>query len=225
MAMARNRITLLLMVLALSLIAGCASNAHEDDGNYRSSAIYQPPAADPNGSIYQAEGAYMPLFEDRRPQRVGDILTIVLDEQVSASKSSSSNANRSGTATFEPGVLPKGLERLGDYGAELSGDNTFTGGGASQATNQLTGTITVTVVQVLPNGNLVVSGEKQIRINQGTEFVRFSGVVNPRTVDRSNSVNSTVVADANISYTGKGYISESQRMGWLQRFFLNITPF
>ncbi|TPQ29858.1 flagellar basal body L-ring protein FlgH, partial [Cupriavidus pinatubonensis] len=87
------------------------------------------------------------------------------------------------------------------------------------------GTITVTVLEVLANGNLVVSGEKQLAINQGAEFIRFSGVVNPRTITGDNGVLSTQVADARIEYTAKGYIDEAQNMGWLQRFFLNVSPF
>ena len=86
------------------------------------------------------------------------------------------------------------------------------------------GTLTVTVDQVLVNGNLHVVGEKQIAINQGTEFIRFSGVVNPRTISGSNTVPSTQVADARIEYVGNGYINEAQNMGWLQRFFLNLSP-
>ncbi|MDF3721695.1 flagellar basal body L-ring protein FlgH, partial [Enterobacter hormaechei] len=87
------------------------------------------------------------------------------------------------------------------------------------------GTITVTVNKLLPNGNLQVVGEKQIAINQGTEFIRFSGVVNPRTISGANTVPSTQVADARIEYVGNGYINEAQTMGWLQRLFLNLSPF
>ena len=86
-------------------------------------------------------------------------------------------------------------------------------------------TITVTVQQLLENGNLKVVGEKQIAINQGTEFIRFSGVVNPRTISSSNTVISTHVADARIEYVGNGYINEAQQMGWLQRLFLNLSPY
>jgi flagellar L-ring protein precursor FlgH len=96
--------------------------------------------------------------------------------------------------------------------------------GGANAANTFNGVITVTVMDVLPNGNLMVSGEKQMLINQGTEFIRFSGVVNPRTVSTNNTVPSTQVADARIEYSAKGYIDEAQQMGWLQRFFLNVMP-
>ena len=171
---------------------------------------------------------YQPLFEDRRPRNVGDTLTIVLQENVSASKSSSANASRNGTSKFGVATAPRYLDGLlGNARADMdiSGDNSFGGKGGANANNTFNGTITVTVNQVLSNGNLHVVGEKQIAINQGTEFIRFSGVVNPRTISGSNSVTSTQVADARIEYVGNGYINEAQTMGWLQRFFLNVSPY
>lgn len=184
-----------------------------------------------NGSIFQGvmpmNYGYQPLFEDRRPRNIGDTLTITLQENVSASKSSSANASRDGSAAVGLTAVPRAMTGLlGGDKTELSGEgkNDFAGRGGASANNTFTGTITVTVNQVLPNGNLKVVGEKQIAINQGTEFIRFSGVVNPRTISGSNSVVSTQVADARIEYIGNGYINEAQNMGWLQRFFLNVSP-
>jgi flagellar L-ring protein precursor FlgH len=184
-----------------------------------------------NGSIFQTAQpinyGYQPLFEDRRPRNVGDTLTIVLQENVSASKSSSANASRDGKTNFGVGTAPRYLEGLfgnGRADVDASGSNGFNGKGGANASNTFSGTLTVTVDQVLANGNLHVVGEKQIAINQGTEFIRFSGVVNPRTISGSNSVPSTQVADARIEYVGNGYINEAQNMGWLQRFFLNLSP-
>ena len=121
--------------------------------------------------------------------------------------------------------MPDALDQLAEYGFDVSGKNDFSGSGGAAANNSFTGTITVTVIDVLYNGNLKVRGEKQIAINQGTEFIRFSGVVNPRTISGRNTVVSTEVADARIEYVGDGYINEAQTMGWLQRFFLNVSPF
>ncbi len=184
-----------------------------------------------NGSIFQSAQpinyGYQPLFEDRRPRNVGDTLTIVLQENVSASKSSSANASRDGKTNFGFGTTPRYLEGLfGNARADVdaSGGNAFNGKGGANASNSFTGTLTVTADQVLANGNLHVVGEKQIEINQGTEFIRFSGVVNPRTISGTNTVSSTQVADARIEYVGNGYINEAQNMGWLQRFFLNLSP-
>ncbi|GAB3285962.1 flagellar basal body L-ring protein FlgH [Parahaliea aestuarii] len=214
----------LVVVLAL-LAGGCAQLP-------RSSVVPEveplqmpePPRTRGDGAIFQAHAGYRPLFEDRRPRMTGDVITIVLDEEVSASKNSQSNANRNGVTSFAPEGVPKGLEDLIEYGFDLSGDNEFNGGGGSRANNTFTGTLTVMVVDVMSNGNLLVRGEKQIAINQGTEFIRFSGIVDPYTVTSANTVSSTQVAEARIEYYGDGYINEAQSMGWLQRFFLNISP-
>lgn len=221
-----RRIALACLALLILVIAGCAQVPRASVvGEQEQISIVDRPPPIPNGSIYQARQGYQPLFEDRRPRAMGDILTIVLDEEVSASKNSQSNAGRSGSASLELAQLPDALDTLAEYGFDVSGANDFTGSGGSQANNSFTGTITVSVLEVMNNGNLRVRGEKQIAINQGTEFIRFSGVVNPRTVTAQNTVPSTEVADARIEYVGDGYINEAQHMGWLQRFFLNVSPF
>tara|TARA_R110000824_G_scaffold222202_1_gene409799 strand:- start:219350 stop:220039 length:690 start_codon:yes stop_codon:yes gene_type:complete len=221
-----RRIALAGLALLILVVAGCAQIPRASVvGEQEQISIVDRPPPIPNGSIYQARQGYQPLFEDRRPRSMGDILTIVLDEEVSASKNSQSNAGRSGSASLDLAELPDALDTLAEYGFDLSGENDFTGSGGSQANNSFTGTITVSVLEVMNNGNLRVRGEKQIAINQGTEFIRFSGVVNPRTITAQNTVPSTQVADARIEYVGDGYINEAQHMGWLQRFFLNVSPF
>ncbi|MEX1198438.1 MAG: flagellar basal body L-ring protein FlgH [Pseudohongiellaceae bacterium] len=212
-------------VLAILLLAGCASTPAPQVTRPQLTAIPDYPAVEPNGSIYQAQRGSMRLFEDRRPRQVGDVLTIVLEEQVNASKSSQSSASRSGNAELNLENLPAVLEMLEEYGFEVSGANDFSGAGASAANNSFTGTITVTVQQVRSNGNLVVEGEKQIAINQGTEYIRLSGVVNPRSISAGNSVSSTEVASARIEYLGDGYVNQAQEMGWMQRLFLGFSPF
>ncbi len=221
-----------LLVPALLSLTGCGAH-HENLVEGKTTA--QPaPASIPvaNGSIFQTvqpmNYGYQPLFEDRRPRNVGDILTITLQENVSASKSSTASANRAGSGTLNVTTAPTALNGLignGKADVNTNGTNDFAGKGGATAQNTFTGTITVTVDQVMSNGNLRVVGEKQIAINQGTEFIRFSGVVNPRTITGDNSVLSTQVADARIEYVGKGYINEAQEMGWLQRFFLKWAPF
>lgn len=216
----------LLPCLLLVLASGCAQLPRPSVvGEQEQVAVPLRQQPQPNGSIFQASHGYQPLFEDRRPRMVGDILTIVLNEQVSASKNSASNATRTGLSSLTPTIVPEKLRRLSDYAFEVEGENQFNGSGVSRANNSFTGTLTATVIEVLPNGNLRVRGEKQIAINQGTEFIRFSGVVNPRAITGQNTVPSTQVADARIEYVGDGYINEAQHMGWLQRFFLNISPF
>lgn len=221
---------LMWQVLAASLLlSGCAQMPREP-------LVQQPmtaradaqarTAAPVNGAIYRTGFGAQALFEDRRPRFIGDILTIVVSENINASKNSAADASRSGSAAATLGVIPKifgGL--LGGLDAEASGKNVMSAKGGANSKNTFNGVITVTVVEVLSNGNLLVSGEKQMLINQGTEFIRFSGVVNPRTVSANNTVPSTQIADARIEYSAKGYIDEAQTMGWLQRLFLNVLPF
>lgn len=221
-----SRALIALFAGAALALTGCAHLPHDSVvGKAEPVVIPTPPPAVADGAIFQANRNYRPLFEDMRPRMAGDVLTVVFNEQVSASKSSQSNASRDSETSFSPDQTPKGLQKLGQYGLDLKAQHDFQGGGGSQAKNTFTGTITVIVMQVLSNGNLKVRGEKQIAINQGTEYIRFAGIVDPRTISADNSVLSTRVADARIEYVGDGYINEAQNMGWLQRILLNISPF
>ncbi|GAB7545562.1 flagellar basal body L-ring protein FlgH [Cupriavidus sp. 8B] len=207
---------------------GCAMMPREPLVQLPTSARAEPRALAPaSGSIYQSSYAGNPLFEDRRPRNVGDILTIVISENVNASKNSGTNASRTSNSALAFDAVPRALGGLfsSAQNATMSGANALKASGGASATNTFNGTITVTVLEVLANGNLIVSGEKQMAINQGAEYIRFSGVVNPRTITGDNAVPSTQVADARIEYTAKGYIDETQNMGWLQRFFLNVSPY
>ena len=179
-----------------------------------------------NGAIYQRAGI-RPLFEDRRARMPGDTLTINLVERNTAQKGSDTSATR--TSSINGGVTAMNKIPMATNlaGINLQGgvDSSFEGSGSAQANNLFNGTITVTVIEVYPNGNLLVSGEKQMTINQGQEFIRFSGVVNPNHITGANAVQSTQVADARIEYKGSGALDEGQRMGWLQRFFVALSPF
>jgi flagellar L-ring protein precursor FlgH len=192
-----------------------------------------------NGAIFQVSYS-RPLFEDRRARNVGDLLTINIVETTSASKNVSSTAARSSSASQTAGtptVLgytpdPSKLWLSGitrgtnfDTSVSASGAQKFEGKGDSAQKNTLSGLISVTVIEVLPNGNLLVSGEKQMGINEGTEYVRFSGVVNPNTISSANTVPSTQVADARIEFKGRGEIDSAQAMGWMTRFFFSVLPF
>jgi len=213
----------------LALLSGCAAIQATPP-----SAVHQPMSVRPeamatalpaNGAIYQTVQA-RPLFEDRRARRIGDTITINLVERNTAEKSANANATRNGNMSAGIGPINR-LPLSGLNGLELEADaeSDFNGKGAAAANNVFNGTITVTVIDVYPNGNLLVSGEKMVAINQGNEFIRFSGVINPNTVTTANTVQSTQVADARIEYRGSGFIDESNTMGWLQRFFVAIMPF
>lgn len=208
-------------VAALAL-AGCATmGPSADDGQWAATAPVQPQAAPvADGSIYH-DASNMELFADPRAHRVGDILTIVLQESTQASKkATTSTSKKDKTSLDAPTILGQGVTLNGNPASiGLSGDRSFAGDGSSSQSNQLSGQITVTVAQRLSNGNLVVRGEKWLTINQGQEMVRISGIVRPQDINPDNSVSSSRVADARIAYTGRGSLADANTQGWLSRFF------
>jgi flagellar L-ring protein precursor FlgH len=185
-----------------------------------------PAAPASNGAIYTTGPGSMMLFEDRHARNVGDILTIVINEKTNAAKQAETKADHKQSNDFSVTGL-HGLPGKSLLGANLTAgaDNKFDGSGSSNTNNTFTGIITVTVIEVLANGNLMVSGEKQLGINQGNEYIRFSGVVNPSTITGTNTVSSTQVADARIEYRGSGTVDQAQVMGWLAKFFMTFLPF
>ena len=180
-----------------------------------------------NGAIYQSV-AYRPLFEDNRPRFVGDILTINISEKLAASSQKNSSVSKVGSVSTDTTniQLPIGiLQGLNHVSVAGGSSNKFDGKGSSDANNTFSGTITVTVIDVLSNGNLVVAGEKQLGTNREVENIRFSGVVNPAQIQPGNVVASTQVADARIELRGQGQVDEAAVMGFLGRFFLSVLPF
>lgn len=212
-----------LVLCALALLAGCASGPRtNDDAEW---APTPPPAqqivpAQADGSIYHDQ-QNMELFADPRAHRVGDILTVALVESTQASKKATTSTSKTDKANIaSPTILGQGLSiggKVANIG--LDGERSFDGAGSSTQSNQLVGQITVTVAQRLTNGNLVVRGEKWLTINQGQELVRISGIVRPQDIGQDNVVPSTRVADARISYTGRGTLADANTRGWLSRFF------
>lgn len=225
--MTRTATRMVLLLGCVLVLPACAIN--------QKPIVHQPmstrpvpvpmPGNDTGGSIYQ-NASFRPLFEDRRARFVGDTVIIRITENTAASKSSKANAERNGSISASVPTI-QSLPGKTFQGIALDAEtaSTFDGGGGANATNAFTGTITCTVIEVYPNGNLLVSGEKQIAMSQGTEFIRFSGVINPVMIGATNSVSSTQVADARIEYRANGYIDEAQTMGWLARFFNNVMPF
>ncbi|WP_462390331.1 flagellar basal body L-ring protein FlgH [Acidovorax sp. Q11] len=182
----------------------------------------QPPVT---GSLFQ-NASYRPAFEDRRARMVGDNVTVMIVENVTASQKSSSTVDRGSKASAGITNLPFVNSSLADktkLGA--SSENTFSGKGGTESANTFTGSITTTVVDVLPNGHLVVTGEKQIGVNQNVDVLRFSGTIDPRVMQPGSVVNSTQVANVRVESRGRGAQNEAQAMGWMNRFFNTITPF
>ncbi|MGF7169170.1 flagellar L-ring protein precursor FlgH [Sphingobium xanthum] len=197
------------------------------DPSYQVTYAPEVPAApaQPNGAIFQVSAGYSSLTNGARAAQVGDIITILLVERTQASKSTSANTDRSGSIGLTPpssGPFSK-LFSASDIGA--SGTQGFKGKGDASQSNALSGEITVTIARVYANGTMLVSGQKALTLNRGDEYVQVSGLVRQADVGPDNRVLSTRVADARITYTGKGEIARASRQGWLQRFFSAISPF
>ncbi len=177
-----------------------------------------------NGAIFQA-ASYRPLFEDHRARLVGDTLTVQIVEKVSATQKSTSSVDKSGTLsagiTALPGVRAAAFARAA---ADGTSSNSFEGKGTTENSNDFNGTITVIVRSVLPNGHLLIAGEKQIGVNQNVDVLRFSGQVDPRAIQAGNSIPSANIANVRLEQRGRGAQAEAQAVGWLSRVFLSLMP-
>ncbi len=205
---------------AAALLAGCSTMPESAD-------TYAPPvpvleAAPPTaGAIYPA-GGDLRLFEDLKANRVGDILTVRLIEQTNATKNATTSTSKSSEASFSNPVVfgrPVTADGVPIGEGSLGGATAFDGAGSSSQSNSLQGDIAVTVVARYPNGNLRIRGEKWVTLNQGGEFIRLSGIVRPSDIAPDNSIASSKVADARITYSSKGVLADANRMGLLSRYF------
>ena len=216
---------LIFPLLLLVVASGCAQTRIlvQPDPQYAPvdlTAIEFKPEA--NGSIFQA-GRSVRLFEDNKAFRIGDVLSVTLSESTNASKSAATSTAKedevdiSASAIFgSSGPTIDGNLALTN---SLNGERDFSGSGDSAQSNSLSGEIAVTVTDILPSGNLVVRGEKIIGLNQGSEFIRISGLVRPQDISTDNIVLSRKIANSRIYYGGGGVIAESNTRGWLSRFF------
>ncbi|PJC86417.1 flagellar basal body L-ring protein FlgH [Vibrio sp. HA2012] len=210
-----------LLLLISVVLSGCVSHPDfvppkPDDQAYAPPTVdYSLPEAE-NGSLYRHHFA-MTLFRDRRAFRNGDILTVQLDEETESSKQADTQYGKNSSVDF--GIPEIGGHAVSGLGVGVSADRAFDGSSSSSQGNKLEGAITVTVHEVLPNGVLRVRGEKWIRLNQGDEFIRLTGIVRVDDVNRHNQVSSQRIADARITYSGRGALSDSNSAGWLSQFF------
>ncbi len=223
----------LFSIVLLSGLVGCVSNPP--------TSVHQPMTVKPverktiapaDGAIFHAGINERPLFEDKRARNIGDILTINIAEKTTGNKKSSGSSTAANNLNANTPSVTVGTpvrQLLQAFSATSSSSNKTETTGAGAASEDMTGTITVTVIDVLANGNLLVSGEKQVALNNSDEFIRFSGVVNPTTITNMNTVQSTQVSDARIEYKNKGEMSELindvQSLGLLGRFFKSVLPF
>lgn len=221
-----------LLIVATLVLVGCAGSpekTHPDFAPIVSRPVLQMPEAT-TGSIYR-RGREIAMFEDRRARNIGDIVTVLLVEQTSGSKTTGTNIDKStSTSVIDPVVGGRDGSTVGsgraNLGASLNSSHEFNGGSGSTQSNKLQGSIAVIISDVLPSGNLVIQGEKWITINQGNEFIRLRGIIRPLDISAENTLLSTQIADARISYGGTGAPAQANAIGWMSQFFLSpLWPF
>ena len=229
-------IACLVAVFGSALLLGCSTPISSADRTVSevpvTTAKPRPTLSLPasQGSLFPSIGGlstgYRPLFEDRRARTVGDTLTVLLNEKTTASKKSSADASKKGGLTDKvtSGSQVPLFKSVVGLSLAATSDNNFAGKGSSSAANDFSGTITVTVVEVYANGNLLVAGEKRLAVSDEEEIIRFAGVVTPTDLT-SNTVSSTLVADARIEYRGRGAADDAQSPGIMTRAMLKFWPF
>lgn len=208
------------------LITGCATAPIPKPGEARYSPVMplsQQADKSSQGSIF-ASGAGISLWEDKRARRIGDIITLYLDERTVSSKKNTTAIDKEDRTDMGVDSLlgtDAATSRFGGLNMSINTDNVreFEGDAASDQSNRLQGQISVTVADVLPNGVLVVRGEKWMTFSQGDEFIRIEGLLRPSDVSPANTALSTRLADARITYSGTGDLAEAQKQGWASRFF------
>lgn len=217
----------LLPLLAAIGLSGCLATTPTVDvvqpSQVRPQAVVTPAVVN-NGSLFQS-ASYRPLYEVPRARMVGDILTINITERLSAKQESTSSIEKKGSLDASIAAMPFiRADQISKLNGEATSNNKFDGTGSTESTNTFSGTITATVVEVLSNGHLIVSGEKQIGVNRNVEVLRFSGQVDPLTIQPGNSVASSAIANVRVEQRGRGAQDAATGIGWLGRFFLSISP-
>lgn len=214
----------LVLPLFCLMTTGCAIHHDHDESFEPPTPVPMVQADSTSGSIYQY-GTEVRLFEDLKAGRVGDILTVRLQERTTASKNSATATTKATEVNLaNPTVFgrPITLDGVPLFEGGLNGDSEFEGTGQSSQSNSLIGDITVTVVERFPNGNLRIRGEKWVHLNQGKEFIRLSGIIRPFDIETNNSIPSNKIANAQIAYSSKGVMAAANRQGLISRFFNSI---
>lgn len=217
---------LLLPLTVLIGMSGCAVNHDiEEEDPYFAPIMPEIPTEEvvSTGSLYHT-GWSNGLYSDTKARRVGDIITVMLAENTQASKTAKTETKKETDASLSPLVGLNGLAPTingNSLQLGIESDGNFKGDAKSNQSNSLNGQITVHVLRVLPNGNLIIRGEKWLTLNTGQEFIRLTGIVRSEDISADNTVQSTRVANARISYSGKGSLAESQEAGWLSQFFMS----
>lgn len=211
-------------------LAGCAHQSTEVRTPAFDERLPSPQVDYSRGSIWQADGHA--LVEDHKARRRGDAVTILIIESASASKQASTDTKRSSSASAGiPNFL--GLEtssRVTSW-ADLSKlinastENQFTGSGSTSRKENLTATLSAKVIDVLPNGNFMIEGRRNVKVNSEDQIIKVEGTIRPRDIAADNTINSALIADARITYVGNGVVSDQQSPGWLMTILNKIWPF
>ncbi|MFL6675105.1 MAG: flagellar basal body L-ring protein FlgH [Massilia sp.] len=208
--------------LASLLVAGCAARAPLAPPADDELPMARAAARGMSGGVFSADT--VSLTSDQRAFRVGDVVTVILQETTQASKKAGTSFNKGSSASVAPiGALGK---TFGKTGLDISADRSFAGDATSTQQNALSGAVTVMVQEVLPNGLLRVAGEKRLTLNQGEEYLRLKGYLRAADIDADNQVSSQRVANARIGYAAQGALADANSPGWLTRFFVGpLMPF
>lgn len=220
----------------LCTLAGCAgieSRSHPAYAPMEPIVYTNPSEGETAGSLYK-EHRGISLFADTRARAVGDIISVVLTESTQASKNAGTAIARdSGIDVSQPTIFGRSnpdfsVDKFRGLTLEqsIASESEFSGNGSTNQSNSLSGAIAVQVARVLPNGNLMVQGEKWLALNKGEEFIQLRGIVRPQDISSTNTIPSTLVADARISYGGTGMIDRANSPGWFSKFFNSpLNPF
>lgn len=169
-------------------------------------------AADESQSLYD-QASYRPLVSEEKAYRLGDVLTVIVQEAATASTSADSRAQRSTAVSAEIGS-----NRAGPHSAAANAATDADGGGRTQRSGRLLATLSVRVTGLTPGGDLVVQGQQVLTINGESQSIVLSGVVRPRDVGDGNTVLSSRIAEARIEFDGEGFIADKSRPSWISRF-------
>lgn len=227
-----------LLLMTVAVLSACTNEVKRDPAYAAVRPVAVVPTESNNGAIFDVRNN-ISLFEDYRARRVGDILTVRLEERTDAEKETETTVKKSNSNGIDnpvlfgttpqfnlPGILPLASNEDNNLAFQIGSESDFKGEGDSDQNNRLSGNISVSVVEVLSNGNLVIRGERVITINQGNEYIRLSGMISPRDIAADNSISSVRIADAQIAYVGDGQTNDANAMGWLSRFFTSaLMPF
>ena len=222
-------------LLFLLILSGCASKSHDAKEEIEKITQEKPEIVAPQpqtpGSLWTTGRGS--LFVDNRATTVGDIVTVIIREQASASKEATTSTGRSTSASADITSL-FGLEsNIANLNSNIDPanlmsagySNDFQGSGSTTREEDLTATITTQVIEVLPNGNMRISGSKSVMVNHEKQLINLSGIIRQEDITPNNEIDSRYILDANIMYSGKGVIDEKQRPGWLLRLYDVISPF